>query len=217
MRGFQLGFAVVLFISASLLSAQTTEIEVLNRTGQPLQFLFISSSASDSWGGDLLGTRVLADQERIIVRLRSNAPPFDVRALDANDTEYLIWDWHSDTGSLVIDGRSARESRAPQGSDDRGVLAWIDVVNDTSYTLDRAFAVRSGDSFDQESAVPNLLDSRLPIRPGERYRLPLDESLVGSPIDLLLIDADGDRYLKERIDLQIATETQITLEDLSWM
>ena len=67
---------------------------------------------------------------------------------------------------------------------------------------------------DWETGEP-LLESWESIHDGEDYRLEIDLDASDTFIyDIMLIDEDGDRYIKWDVNLEIIAEVEYTLDDL---
>jgi len=66
---------------ASAAQAQTTDpsFRLNNRSNQTIMELYVSSSAVSNWGGDLLGTNVLAPGQSFVVRLPNGQCQNDIR------------------------------------------------------------------------------------------------------------------------------------------
>lgn len=207
--------AVGAFLTAGLvgLAAQSADIEFVNRTGVTIFFLYASASTSDTWGEDLLGESVLGDGQSVTVRLRSISGAFDVRAVDSEDREYIIWAVPRAQRRVEI-GRDVAVVGIASGQNPEA-LSWFHLVNDTGYTIVEAYARRAGEQ-GWDRAVELLPEDRV-IRNGERYRIHVDVGRVETfVVDVLLVDVDGDRYLRLDVDLELVTEVVFTLDDIVW-
>lgn len=202
--------AFVLLFCSDIVSAQSTEVTFVNETGQTIYFLYASPISADSWGQDLLGNTVFPAGDVFRVRLRGRGS-FDVRAIDSNGDEYIVWDWDFSQQRRVVLRQdkfvgvsSSQESRA---------LAWLNVRNETNYTVTRIVAIQSGSGEWDSGQV--FLDGREMLHNGEEYRLEFDidddDSLL---FDVMLIDEDGDRYIKRNINLRVSGEVTYTLDDI---
>ena len=70
------------------------QLTVVNNTGSTLHFLYIKTAVSDSWGGDVLGERVLNSGYQINVNMPYPANVFNryyVRAVDSAGDSYTKW------------------------------------------------------------------------------------------------------------------------------
>jgi hypothetical protein len=196
-------------VSATSVHAQTSELVFENRTGSTIYFLYVSPTTSESWGQDILGAAVFADGGVFRARLRS-APAFDVRAVDSNGNEYIVWAWRPDRSRRLEIRRTAF---AGEERDATAAIAWLSVVNDTNYTLERIIAIpaSSGDW----SSGQTFLDGRQAILNGEKFRLNIDVERFDTLVfDLMAIDEDGDTYIKWDVNLEITPEIVYTLDDI---
>ncbi|MFW5777449.1 MAG: hypothetical protein ACOCZB_09215 [Spirochaetota bacterium] len=209
---------VLLLAVAVAVSGQTTEFSVVNRTGAAVYFLYASPSSADSWGEDLLGRSVLPHEGVLRVRLRSGAARYDVRAVDANDNEYIIWRWAPDDGGrLVLTNEAFVGSRANVASAaaSASALSWITLVNDTGYDVAQVHVAPAGAAGWDEGE--QILEAGEIFHFGEDYRIDLDTERYGTYVyDMMLVDVDGDRYVKRDINLELTTEVVYTLDDLEW-
>ncbi len=189
-------------------SAQQTTLEVVNETDATLYFLYISPEDATSWGLDWLGDRVLPTGDSIVLTVRS-ASGYDVRAIDENEREVVLWGWQPNGAQLL----RLRMDSSEQPATDRASIDWLEVVNDTNYEIVGMYVTEPGGW--SESANNLLGDSRL--RVAERYRVRLaPEALPSLVVDVVLVDVDGDRYLRRQIDLETVTELRFTLSDLAF-
>ena len=190
--------------------AQTSDIVFVNDTGATLYFLYASPTTADSWGEDLLGNAVLPDGGSFQARLR-RADAFDIRAVDSNDNEYIVWNWNTARTPRVVIRQDVFVGINTASND--SALAWLNIRNETNYTIVQIVAVpaRTGDWDSGES----LLESWETIHDGEDYRVEIDVDASDTFIyDIMLIDEDGDRYFKWDVNLEIVGEIIYTLDDL---
>ncbi len=211
---FRAGLATAMLIVSSVLPAQSTEIAFVNRTGTTIYFLYTSPSTADSWGEDLLGRTVLAAGESFRARLNSQAESYDVRAIDANDNEYIVWGWRpGDSERVVLTTGSFVGGRAASAS--TSAISWLTVVNDTNYDVREILivpaAAASWDEAEQFLPAGETLHFR------EDFVLEIDVDRYGTTVyDVMLVDVDGDTYVKRGVNLEVATELLYTLDDLEW-
>jgi hypothetical protein len=209
---------VFLVVTAAVAVAQTAEFVVVNRTGATIYFLYASASNADTWGEDLLGRTVLPDGDSRRVRLRSPASSIDVRAVDANDNEYTVWKWDARPGGRVVlttEAFAGARSSTPAASASDAALSWITIVNDTNYTVVEVHVVPSGGTGsdgDRQMLPPGQV-----IHAGEEYRIEVDTGRFGTLVyDVMLVDEDGDRYVKSGVNLEVTIRVVYTLDDLRW-
>jgi len=200
-----MGFAVSVAVSG-----QSIDIVFVNTTGATIYYLYASPPSADDWGLDLLGNTVLPDGGSFRARLRP-ADALDIRAVDANDNEYIIWNW-----PVAPSGRVAIRQDAFAGTGvvpGDSALAWLNIRNETNYTLVSVIALPAGMA--DWDAGQSLLPERATILDGEEYRVDIDTQTFDTMIyDFLLIDEDGDRYIKWDVNLELTAEVVCTLDDL---
>jgi len=190
--------------------AQTSDLAFVNNTGATLYFLYASPTTTDSWGEDLLGNTVLPDGGTFRAKLR-RAEAFDIRAVDSNDNEYIIWNWNVTRSPGVVIRQDAFVG--VNLASNTAALAWLNIRNQTNYTIVQIIAVpaRGGD---WDVGDP-LLESWETIHDGEDYRVEINLDASDTFIyDIMLIDEDGDRYIKWDVNLEIVGEVVYTLDDL---
>lgn len=217
LRAGRLLLALVLTLLSGIAAvAQTADFVVVNRTGATIYFLYASPSDADSWAEDLLGNSVLPSEGVYRVRLRTAADRFDVRAVDANDNEYIVWNWaFSLGGRVLLTTESFVGHRASPRGGSPAALSWITIVNDTNYDIAEVRVIPAG-SGDWDRAEQVLAGGEL-IHFGEDYRVELDTTRFATLVyDIMLVDVDGDRYVKWDVNLELVTEVVYTLDDLEW-
>jgi hypothetical protein len=210
-NGARCAFAVLAGVVISVAAvAQNTDLQFVNNTGATIYFLYASPTTADSWGEDLLGNTVLPDGGTFRARLR-RADALDIRAVDSSDNEYIVWNWSTGrTPRVVIRQEAFVGVNDAPGS---AALAWLNIRNETRYTIVQIIAVPA-DAGDWDSGE-TLLENWEAIQDGEAYRVEIavnaSESLI---YDIMLIDEDGDQYIKRGINLEIVGELVCTLDDL---
>lgn len=207
--------AMVLLIAVGVAaSGQTTELAVVNRTGATIYFLYASPSSADSWGEDLLGRSVLSDGGVLRVRLRSEATRYDVRAVDANDNEYIVWGWSPNGGRRVLLTTEAFVGSRTNAAS-TAALSWLTIVNDTNYDV-AEIHIAPADAASWSDGEQVLAEGEM-LHFGEDYRIDVDTDRYGTYVyDIMLVDVDGDRYVKWDINLELITQIVYTLDDLEW-
>lgn len=210
-NGSRYAFAVMAgLVLSGAAFAQTSDLAFVNNTGATLYFLYASPTTTDSWGEDLLGNTVLPDGGTFRAKLR-RAEAFDIRAVDSNDNEYIIWNWNVTRSPGVVIRQDAFVG--VNLASNTAALAWLNIRNQTNYTIVQIIAVpaRGGD---WDVGDP-LLESWETIHDGEDYRVEINLDASDTFIyDIMLIDEDGDRYIKWDVNLEIVGEVVYTLDDL---
>jgi len=208
-RSSAVGFLLIAAIGAVL--AQPLEVNFVNRTGVTIFYLYASPVTSDTWGDDILGMHVLAAGETFHFVLRGRTARYDVRAVDSADNEYIVWNWNFESDRQVQIRRADYVGIRDTGSAD--AFGWVSIVNLTNYTMEELYIVPAGTGAWRDS--PQLLPRGERIHDGEDYRAEVDVE-SGFNVDIILIDEDGDRYIKRDVNLELESEVVYTLDDLFW-
>lgn len=77
------------------LSAQAADfyVEITNRTGYTIFYIYVSPDSSDDWEEDVLGKEVLTDGAARRIDLKGyKSPIFDIRLVDEDGDSYTFWD-----------------------------------------------------------------------------------------------------------------------------
>jgi hypothetical protein len=206
--------AVLLFVGVACTAvAQPLDVVFLNRTGATIFYLYASPVTSDNWGDDLLGMDIFAPGTSYRFRFLGRESHYDIRAVDSNDNEYIIWDWDFAAEPEVTVSRSHYVGIHDIGPD--AAFGWISIVNLTNYTIMELYIVPAGTRDWQDSE--QLLGRYDLIHDGEDYRAEVDVDRYETFLyDIILVDEDGDRYIKREVNLELVSEVVYTLDDLTW-
>ncbi|AYF34300.1 hypothetical protein ACSTAY_13340 [Vreelandella alkaliphila] len=95
--------ALLILCSSSLAMAADYYIDITNRTGYILYYMYISPTDSKSWEEDVLGNDVLMDGDTQRVAITGyDSPIFDIRLVDEDDDSYTFWKVDVSTRDLVV-------------------------------------------------------------------------------------------------------------------
>ena len=85
--------AAALLVGASAAAvAADYYVEVTNRTGYTIMYMYVSPAKSDSWEEDVLGEDVLPNGTTQRVNLNGyKSPMFDIRLVDEDGDKYTFW------------------------------------------------------------------------------------------------------------------------------
>ena len=102
MRLYQrLALATLMFIFAA--SAADYYIDITNKTGYTIVYLYISPGDAKHWEEDVLGKKILRNGATQRVTLNNyNSSIFDVRLEDEDGDSYTFWDVDVETHDLVV-------------------------------------------------------------------------------------------------------------------
>ncbi|UXZ53301.1 hypothetical protein LOS15_10660 [Halomonas sp. 7T] len=95
--------ALLMLCSSSLVMAADYYVDVTNRTGYTLYYMYVSPADSQSWEEDVLGNDVLVDGETQRVTITGyNSPIFDIRVVDEDSDSYTFWKVDVSTQDVVV-------------------------------------------------------------------------------------------------------------------
>ena len=67
-------------------------VDITNRTGYTIYYMYVSPAKSTSWEEDVLGTEVLPTGETRRVNLTGyRSPIFDIKLVDSDGDSYTFW------------------------------------------------------------------------------------------------------------------------------
>lgn len=87
--------ALLVFLTTLPFSAMAADyyVDITNRTGYTIYYVYISPDSSDSWEEDVLGSEVLMNDETRRVNLKGyKSPIFDIKLVDEDGDSYTFWD-----------------------------------------------------------------------------------------------------------------------------
>ena len=88
----QFAVAILVMGCSAVALAQEYYVDITNRTGFTIFYMYVSPAAVDSWEEDVLGREVLSDGETRRVTLRGyKSPIFDIRLVDIDGDSYTFW------------------------------------------------------------------------------------------------------------------------------
>ena len=80
------------FLLSSTALAENYYVDIKNKTGYTIMYMYISPDKSKKWEEDVLGDDTLADGDTQRVKLRKySSPIFDIRLIDEEDDQYTFW------------------------------------------------------------------------------------------------------------------------------
>jgi hypothetical protein len=89
----KLAAAAVLLIGVNAVAlAADYYVEITNKTGYTIMYMYVSPAKSDSWEEDVLGDDTMASGETRRVNLTGyKSPMFDIRLVDEDGDKYTFW------------------------------------------------------------------------------------------------------------------------------
>jgi hypothetical protein len=182
--------ALASFRAQAVDPAELNLITFENRTGDDIQYIFLSPADSQYWGTDLLGsTRVLANDDELgfYIHYPERCNAFDIYAVGASNAAYLQY------GHKICDGNPAEVRLTRRNLDDEApdfAFATVTIENATDAAIWYLF-FSPGDS---EMWGVDQLDQSTILEPGDSLSmlLPVGEELVR--YDIRAVDENEATY-----------------------
>lgn len=96
-------FMLILFGLASVQAQQNYYVDVTNRTGYTILYMYVSPGDAKSWEDDVLGRDVLRSGTTKRVNLYGyRSPIFDIRLVDEDGDTYTFWNIDVSRHDLVV-------------------------------------------------------------------------------------------------------------------
>ncbi|SFX05118.1 hypothetical protein [Marinospirillum alkaliphilum] len=84
--------SLLLLFLATNLQAADYYVDITNKTGYTIMFIYVSPADSTSWEEDVLGNDVLGNGKTTRINLRGyKSPVFDIRLIDSDGDSYTFW------------------------------------------------------------------------------------------------------------------------------
>ena len=94
---------LILFGLASVQAQQNYYVDVTNRTGYTIMYMYVSPGDAKSWEEDVLGRDVLRSGATKRVNLYGyRSPIFDIRLVDEDGDTYTFWNVDVSRHDLVV-------------------------------------------------------------------------------------------------------------------
>jgi hypothetical protein len=95
--------AVLLFGLSAVATATDYYVEVTNRTGYTILYMYVSPAKTTSWEEDVLGNNVLPTGETFRVNLTGyTSPIFDIQLVDTDGDKYTFWNVDVSQRDIVV-------------------------------------------------------------------------------------------------------------------
>ena len=95
--------ALLMLCSSSLVMAADYYVDITNRAGYTIYYMYVSPADSKSWEEDVLGSDVLMNGDTQRVTLTGyKSPLFDIRLVDEDDDSYTFWNVDVSTRDIVV-------------------------------------------------------------------------------------------------------------------
>ena len=212
MKKSVLGLFLVALIFGACAGNQNPSITIVNNTGLAVSEVFISQTASDTWGSNLMPSRTLANGDSSSFRLPfaiDVVNRYDVRLVDSEGDAYIQWN------VLVSPDESLVFSFADFDLDNHFSFEGppITISNDTGYPVYEIYISPS----DFGSWGLNRMAQGQILSDGESLTLRLPFGLDKIDIyDIMLVDSDEDFYLHWDLPLNPNETIVFTFDDIGW-
>jgi hypothetical protein len=95
--------AALLFGLSAVATAADFYVDITNRTGYTIMYMYVSPGSSTSWEEDVLGDGVLPDGDTRRVTLTGyKSPMFDIKLVDSDGDTYTFWDVDVSQRDIVV-------------------------------------------------------------------------------------------------------------------
>ncbi|WP_083024792.1 hypothetical protein [Vreelandella lionensis] len=95
--------ALLMLCSSSLVMAADYYVDITNRTGYTIYYMYVSTADSKSLEEDALGSDGLMNGDTQRVTLTGyKSPLFDIRLVDEDDDSYTFWNVDVSTQDIVV-------------------------------------------------------------------------------------------------------------------
>ena len=95
--------ALLMLCSSSLVMAADYYVDITNRAGYTIYYMYVSPADSKRWEEDVLGSDVLMNGDTQRVTLTGyKSPLFDIRLVDEDDDSYTFWNVDVSTQDIVV-------------------------------------------------------------------------------------------------------------------
>jgi hypothetical protein len=95
--------AVLLLGITAIAHAADYYVDITNRTGYTIYYMYVSPAKSKSWEEDVLGSDVLPNGQTRRVRLTGyRSPIFDIRLVDEDGDKYTFWSVDVSKRDIVV-------------------------------------------------------------------------------------------------------------------
>jgi opacity protein-like surface antigen len=98
-----LAAAALLVLASTAAVAADYYVDITNKTGYTIMYMYVSPAKSDSWEEDVLGDDVLATGKTQRVNLNGyKSPMFDIRLVDEDGDKYTFWNVDVSTEDITV-------------------------------------------------------------------------------------------------------------------
>lgn len=95
-------FMLVSWLVSHQALAEDYYVDITNKTGFTIYYVYVSPGKSKSWEEDVLGSNVLSNGETYRINLRGyQSPIFDIKLVDEDGDSYTFWNVDVSTSDIV--------------------------------------------------------------------------------------------------------------------
>lgn len=197
---------LVLTTTSIFVQAADYYVDITNKTGYTIMYMYVSPDHASSWEEDVLGSKVLINGDTKRVNLNGyKSPIFDIKLVDSDGDSYTFWDVDVSKRDITVtlaDLDSGSGSSSVASND-----YYVDITNNTGFTIMYMYVSPDNSS----SWEDDVLGSSVLVN-GDTKRVTLTG--YSSPIfDIKLVDSDGDSYTFWDVDVS-KRDLNVTLLDL---
>ena len=202
--------ATVQILCYEVTNQSGSSINIVNKTGYTIYYIYLSPSDSDRWGADRLGSNVLRNGNSFTVSsLSLNNNLYDIRLIDEDDDTYTLRNVRlnpNQTIEFTIGNLDIRPSTASNNSN----LPTIRIINRTGYTVYYVYVSPNNSDYWEEDVLGSDV-----LRNGQSVtvRLPYPLS-IRNRYDIRIIDLDGDTYTKWNVQITTNSSIEFTIRDI---
>ena len=168
---------------------QRASVTLINNTGYTIYYVYISETASSSWGSDLLRSdQVVRNRESVTLDLPNpRASQYDIRLVDADGDQYTKMDVTVRAGSRLE--FTISDIRYPS----------VTIVNNTGHTINFLYTVPPG----ADEIGDDRLRSDQVIRNGQSVSVQLPHFLgTQNTYNVMAVTNNRNVYLKTQVNVK---------------
>ena len=205
----------ILFLApflTSLFAQENASVTIVNNTGYTIYRVYISQTASNSWGSDRLGSnQVLYNNQSVSLRLPyplNVVNRYDIKLQDSDDDSYIKNNVPVSANSRIVFTLSDMNVGNTSTTSYNGPS--ITIVNNTGFTIYGVYiSSNASDSWGSDRLASDQV-----LRDGQSISLRLQYAIdVVNRYDIRLKDSDGDTYTKMNVLVSANKRIEFTFSD----
>jgi len=186
-------------------SSQNPSITIVNNTGYTVNYVSISETTSDMWGQNKLKSdERINDGQSVSLPLPNpinRVDKYDIRLLDSDGDEYTKYNLTVSNNSRIVFTEADLN------------LPTIIILNNTGYTVHYVYiSEAASNKWGSDRLKP---DQILPS--GQTVPIELSDYIGNvNRYDIMLVDSDGDEYIKNDVTVRAGTRIEFVIDDIVW-